>query len=320
MSLTETVRRYILETLHADLCGFAPASALEEEPEGYRPTDIMPGAKSIIVFGKRIPDGAVQAAMRRLEDGNLRAESLYSTFGAEVFPGMALFFDTFNLAEYLERSFPASAVPLPCGPMQCGLPVNTDLPLFSGPWKAGIPMNIDRAALAAGLGEFGWSNRFLTPEFGPRVQFGAVLTNLELEPDGPYTGPRLCDPAACGVCARVCPTCAIAPVSPDNALEVGAGEKRCTVSRFVPNRCSVAAMALRKKYAGASPVEDAVDTEDPTDQELIAGLKKRPIDDYTLDHYPKFHCDRCLLYCPAGDWKRRFADRGLSRFTGGDGK
>lgn len=317
MTRTEEIRNYILTELNADLCGICPASALADEPEEYRATDIMPGCKSIIVFGKRMPDGAVQAAMRKLEDGNKAAESIYSTYAAEFMPAYNLFFDTFNLCNFMERKFRYSSVPLPNGPMQNGLPINTDLPMFAGPYKAGIPLNIDKAAMAAGLGEFGWSNHLLTPEFGPRVHLAAILTNAELDYDQPYHGKPLCNPASCGICAKLCPVGAIEPVADKNAATLSAGGKTVTVSKFHPNRCSVACMALKKKYAGAIAVEDVIETEDPTDEELIAAMKKRPISDYTMDHYPKFNCDRCLLYCPVGNWKARFADKGLSRFEGG---
>ena len=37
------------------------------------------------------------------------------------------------------------------------------------------------AAYLAGLGEFGWSKMFLTPEFGPRVRFAMLFTDAEFE-------------------------------------------------------------------------------------------------------------------------------------------
>ncbi|HBE02301.1 MAG TPA: hypothetical protein DC049_07475 [Spirochaetia bacterium] len=58
------------------------------------------------------------------------------------------------------------------------------------------------AAFAAGLGEIGWSKVFLTPEFGPRVRFGAVLTETPLDPDPIYSGPKLCD--RCMACVKNC--------------------------------------------------------------------------------------------------------------------
>ena len=73
MTLTEEIRRYILEDCGMDAVGIAPADALSGEARGHRPEDILPGAKSIVVFTKRVPDGVTQAAFRAKEDGNADA-------------------------------------------------------------------------------------------------------------------------------------------------------------------------------------------------------------------------------------------------------
>jgi len=48
------------------------------------------------------------------------------------------------------------------------------------------------AAVAAGLGEFGWLGIVLTRNSGLGTGFGAILTTAELEPDPMYSGPRIC--------------------------------------------------------------------------------------------------------------------------------
>ena len=59
MTKTEKLRDYIRSEFDLDLVGFAAASALDGEPEGHRPGELLPGAKSIIVFGRAMADGAV---------------------------------------------------------------------------------------------------------------------------------------------------------------------------------------------------------------------------------------------------------------------
>ena len=57
-----------------------------------------------------------------------------------------------------------------------------------------------------------------------------------------------------------------------------------------------------------------VDKDSPTDEELAEALSRnfeKP-GFQTLDHIPMFHCERCLIYCPVGNWKEKFADHGLS--------
>jgi NAD-dependent dihydropyrimidine dehydrogenase PreA subunit len=83
---------------------------------------------------------------------------------------------------------------------------------FSKPVAPGKPapdimVHLRLAAFAAGLGEIGWSKMLITPEFGPALRVGIVLTELELEPDPIYNGPKLCN--KCMACVKACPGNAI---------------------------------------------------------------------------------------------------------------
>jgi hypothetical protein len=42
---------------HISVFGFAPASSLETEPSGSRPSDLLPGAETLICLGLPIPRG-----------------------------------------------------------------------------------------------------------------------------------------------------------------------------------------------------------------------------------------------------------------------
>lgn len=74
------------------------------------------------------------------------------------------------------------------------------------------------AAYAAGLGEYGWSNVFLTPEFGPMQRFVALLTDFECEPDPIFEG-KICD--RCMSCARMCTGKAISTTESDHLTIAG---------------------------------------------------------------------------------------------------
>ena len=50
-----------------------PASALAEEPEGYRPTDILFCCKSVIVFGRRLLNGAPSTEVFDAKEGDSRS-------------------------------------------------------------------------------------------------------------------------------------------------------------------------------------------------------------------------------------------------------
>ena len=75
----------------------------------------------------------------------------------------------------------------------------------------------------------------------------------------------------------------------------------------------MAALGLREEYQGRWKHGDLIgDTKDPTDEEVAAAFKALPISPFDLDHYPKIHCNKCQLYCPLGDRKAHFTDKGLS--------
>ena len=60
MSPKEVLRQFVLDN-NMDYFGVAPVSRFSNLPEGYRPSDYLPKAKSVIVVGKKIPDSALLA-------------------------------------------------------------------------------------------------------------------------------------------------------------------------------------------------------------------------------------------------------------------
>ncbi|HJX23484.1 MAG TPA: hypothetical protein VJ574_03630, partial [Candidatus Bathyarchaeia archaeon] len=57
------------------------------------------------------------------------------------------------------------------------------------------------AGYKAGLGTIGKSSLLITPQFGPRVNLGTVITDAQLEPDQPIEANFCKD---CLVCAKTC--------------------------------------------------------------------------------------------------------------------
>lgn len=308
LSVTKLIRNYLHREAHMDLVGFCPASALSAEPEGYRPNDILKCAKTVIVFGRRLLDGAVQAQMRRLEDGAKYAESIYSTYGLELVPNWTMAMATFHLSDYIENTFGGTTQPLGCGPEMGSLPKNTPLPMFAGPNKDGLCMNIAHAAIAAGLAQPGWSNFPVTKAYGPRVQFGCLLTDLELVYDEPDRGPRLCDPDKCHICSDRCPMHALPPRdSGEKSVWIIAGDSY-EVAKHKVHACTVAALGMRSEFAGIRKRGDLVEGMDPTAEDIAAAMERYEISNCNLDHYPKCYCNICQIYCPLGDWEQHFGE------------
>ena len=128
--------------------------------------------------------------------------------------------------------------------------------------------------------------------------------------DKPYAGERLCDPKACGVCARVCPTCAL---SAEQKESWHVGSLSYDVGKLDVNGCAVACFGFRKELNRMTSI--VVENDHPDDEELAEALEKQFAAPgfQTLDHVPMFHCDRCMIYCPVGNWNEQFRDRGLTK-------
>ena len=314
MTVTEQLKDLLHTRFDMDLVGVAAASALSGEPEGHRPADLLPGAKSILVFGRALADGAVQSQFRAFENGQMAAQSSYAAYAGDLAPNILLVNDGFQLCCLLERDYGAPSLLCPFNVQQSMIADVAPGMFFADPYGQGMPLDIWKAALAAGLGEFGWSGRFLTPEYGPRHMLCAVLTTLELRPDPLYDGPALCDPDACGVCARVCPTKAIPAPCSGCARTLAVEGRQQTVSAINANACTVAALGLRRKFSGRVPCPDLIMDDSPDDAALVEAFAKKPINGLSIEHYPRYLCDRCLVYCPAGRWKERFSDTRLSAF------
>ena len=315
MNLSNKIRTYIKTKHDMDLVGIASAASLSGEPKGHRPEDLLPGARSIIVFGRSFADGALQSMFRAHEDNRMAAESSYAAYCDDLAPNILLVNDAYNICCYLEDSFGAVGMPCPFNVQQSMIWDNAPGKYFADPYGQGMPLDISKAALAAGLGEYGWSNRFITPEYGPRQMLCAVITTLELTPDEPYDGPKLCDPEKCGICVEVCPTKAIPASCSSCGRTVAVEGKQQEVADINANACTVAALGLRKQFQGRVPVPDLIMNNDPSDEELKDAFTKKPINGLSIEHYPRYFCERCLIYCPVGRWKERFADTGLTGFA-----
>ena len=215
MLTKEQVRKYAKQ-IGADLVGFSTMDRFEGAPKQMDPRFIYPKAKTCIVLAFRIPRGY----FRGIEEG-----TYFANYTAMGYAGINEVYGPIVLRElccFLEDDG-YEAVPVPNISFRNNAPQNVDLrkeqpPLISIPVSDDKPapdilIDMRAAAFAAGLGEYGWSKVFLTPEFGPMQRFVALLTNWECEPDPIFEG-KICD--RCMGCARMCTGKAISTTEADH--------------------------------------------------------------------------------------------------------
>ncbi|HEV8676364.1 MAG TPA: hypothetical protein VGX21_20195 [Methylomirabilota bacterium] len=175
--------------LGADLVGIADARAVAAHPVPgcpNTPEGILKGARSVVVLARRLLWG-----MTREPDWANRnvhyAGELALTKMEDV---------TYELGRFLEdHDFPSLITP-------SGYSRSHQVEI------AGKALSLPHLAVEAGLGTLGLNLQLLTPEFGPRVILGAVVTQAPLEPDARRDA-ALCLGEACGRCLLACPGDAI---------------------------------------------------------------------------------------------------------------
>jgi len=170
----------------ADLVGIASVSRFDGAPDGHKPEDILPDAKTVIVCAKRFPNSVVMAG----------PATSYQHMMTILYNQLDLI--AYEMAIYIEQQ----------GGLAIAVP--SDEPYYD--WDPDKlhgrgDLSHKHAAQAAGLGRLGKNSLLITPEFGNRVQLVSVVTNLDLEPD-PLVEDELC-PSECIICIKSCPVKAI---------------------------------------------------------------------------------------------------------------
>ena len=129
------------------------------------------------------------------------------------------------------------------------------------------------AAVAAGLGQLGWSGSLMTPQFGSAVVLGSVLTSAEVEAD-PLLEENPCD--QCKLCTTVCPVEMID--NKETVLVTVAGREYTIAKKKINACCSLGcqgyhSLGPNKKWSTWSPYR--VDYPLPEDEAELAKLTRR---------------------------------------------
>ena len=179
----------VLLSSGCDLVGVANVEKFREAPEGRRPRDILPTARSVIVGAVHILDSVCDDLPETRYEYTNQFYVLNGTLGSASLKVGRLLEDQGHRAIPIPAAYPR---------------INKEL--------MGV-FSHRHAAVLAGLGEIGLSNLLITPQYGARVRMVSIITEAILDPDPPYEK-SLCREwqKECGkACVACCPVEAISP-------------------------------------------------------------------------------------------------------------
>lgn len=179
--LTSSDVKKRLFAMGAHLCNIASIDRFSEAPVGYHPRDVLPGAKSVIVFARRFLAGTLACP-------TTVPYTIVRNRLSDLLDDIAV-----NYCTELEQQ---GVLAVPTGTIG---PTEYDV-------KTGRHRNIissKHAAQAAGMGVIGRNTLLITPEYGNMVWLHAIITEAELAPDPLLTNTYCAE--NCHICEDVCP-------------------------------------------------------------------------------------------------------------------
>jgi epoxyqueuosine reductase QueG len=234
--LTQAVKE-LARRQGAVLVGVAPIERFDptppyydRAPRGHDPRDFVPDARSVISIAMPILNPVMDAPAALLDQEvelvppdvkQAYLETLYHAMGHRVqdyfleqiaqLVGQHLLLQGFDAMIFPTTGIHPRPPNLRGGGGEEGV---TERKIWNGPsreWGVRFSpfghspgsFSHRHAATRAGLGEFGYNNIVLTPQFGPRQRFNSIITEAELVPD-PLISEPICLRDACKLCLEAC--------------------------------------------------------------------------------------------------------------------
>jgi len=230
-SVSAEAVKQIARDLGAHLVGIASAATLNRFPPDPKwpqtPERVAPNAKSVIVIGNRVPVAGFRC----------KSQHVYSYLNLRVLRRAD------RIAKAISDRLEADGHPC------------TVTPSNSTVWEIKYGtyghLSLRHLAVEAGLGTLGLEINLLTPEYGPRVNFAAIVTELELEPDKPMTE-QVCIGESCSRCLYACPT--------DAVKHFGLDKRACATAAQITGFPNFMALCFKAARGGRADQEKFVNS------------------------------------------------------------
>jgi epoxyqueuosine reductase len=178
--MVQDVKQFV-KNLGADLVGIVSVDSIADESIKTEMQNLLKDAHTVIVFGRHLEDIMIKERDEKSAHYHVTISKTLKLIGTKL---VRFFFHNGFSSKILSD------------------PVEM---------RESKRINTKKLAELAGLGQIGFNNLLLTPEFGPRVLIAAVITDALLEPDK-KNELTLCLESkgiSCKKCADACPQLAI---------------------------------------------------------------------------------------------------------------
>jgi epoxyqueuosine reductase QueG len=176
---SKTVKEYGLSA-GASVVGIASSKDFALSPEGFKPSDVLEGCLSVVVFGGAFPQEALSMSTSEYTDMRNAMISKMTNMAKEV-------------AKRIKKDGHKAK----------------EISAIGGKFIEGKHwghISLKHAAELAGLGVIGRNYLLTNPEYGNLLWFSAVLTDADLVPDR-KAQLTICD--NCNICVETCPSGAL---------------------------------------------------------------------------------------------------------------
>ena len=281
-AVTTSEARAILEEAAtkagAVVMGVADAGAFDAAPEGFRPADLLPGARSVVVLGGGAPRAGDWASPSHEHLETMGTSDRINSLGLKI-------------AKSIEAQFGYYALFVPPGVRKGNQPF----------------LSVGYAAELAGCGTRSLAGPVLHPEHG-LLLYSAIVTTLPLPADGPLETPACPAPECVSMwqergttpCLDVCPIraggCLGGRIEDGRVVEREYDAARCTArvyTHWIPGFQKGLELALSK--------------DDPEERKMIlyGSHFTRTLWAMTYSAQSQAQCWECMRVCPVGAEHRR---------------